>query len=297
MNADVKPINTCCDKCKDICLNIKSQSVKDAIYAGKVLLSDNSLKKNAFVRQGYIKGVLCKDEELSLTKNIELLEKYIAYNRIEDFQKCICDDGVSQLVDNILGIADVSCCNSSDRSDLIIDSSGYNEWVLQNPNCLVYESWEAAFLGICTKFSFEKVFLQEDPKLIYNISVANIPNKCDLITAISVQNDDAIEFNFDYKVMTEKDCKVEYEILVSETNCDLKFNAYAELRKCGIKLEAISKLVKCGLKISPNVDKQSCDIHIDANTVLTICDYKFNINSENINCKIASDILGVDLCK
>ena len=36
-------INTCCDKCKGICLNIESQFVKDALYAGKVLLSDNSL--------------------------------------------------------------------------------------------------------------------------------------------------------------------------------------------------------------------------------------------------------------
>ena len=295
----VKPINTCCDKCKDICLNIESQFVRDALYAGKVLLSDNSLKKNLFVKQGYIKGILCKDKELSLTKNIELLEKYLIYNKIEDFQKCLCDNDISQLIDNILGIADISCCSSSDREDLIIDESGYEQWAIENPNCLVYDSWEAAFLGICTKFSLEEVFFKEDPKIIYELSATNIPNKCNLIFAISVQNDTKIGCDLNYNVIVseEKDCKLEYDLMVSQTKCDLSFEVFTEIRKCGVKAEAIIELVKCGLKITPNVEKQSCDIHVDANTKITLCDYKFNIDTNNINCKIISEILGVDLCE
>jgi hypothetical protein len=292
-------INTCCDKCKGICLNIESQFVKDALYAGKVLLSDNSLKKNAFVKQGYIKGILCKDKELSLTKNIELLEKYLIYNKIEDFQKCLCDNDISQLIDNILGIADISCCLSSDREDLIIDESGYEQWAIQNPNCLVYDSWEAAFLGICTKFNLEKVFFKEDAKVLYQLSIANIPNKCNLIFAINVQNDTKIgcDLNYNVIVSTEQDCKLEYEAMISQIKCDLTFKTYVDIRKCGVKAEAITELVKCGLKIEPNVARNSCDIIIDPSTKITLCDYKFNIDSKNINCKIASDILGVELCE
>lgn len=299
MNVDVKPVNTCCDKCEGICLNIDSKFVRDVLYAGKVLLAENSLKKIAFIRHGYVKGILCKDKELSLSRNIELLEKYLFYNKIKDFQKCLCDNEISQLIDNILGIADISCCNNSDRSDLIIDSSGYNQWVLENPGCMVYESWEAAFFGICTKFHFENIFLQEQPKLIYDLSVSNIKNKCDLIAAISIQNDDKTECNLDYgiEVVNSEKCELDYKLLVSENNCNITFDTYIKLRNCGIKAAAISKLVKCDVIIEPNITRNSCDITMESGVKITLCDYKFNINSENINCELASTILGVELCR
>ncbi len=297
MIADAKPINTCCDRCKDICYDIDSQTILDAIYAAKVFLSDNSIKKNNFLKQGYIKGVLCKDEELDLTQNIEILEKHLELNRIDDFQKCLCDNEISQLVDNILGIANISCCTSSDRADLITDSTGYDAWVVKNPDAVVYESWEASFLGICTKFSLSEMFAEQNMTILYQLSVANITNKCDLITAISIQNEVREEMQVNFEVGEIKDCIIDYDILVSKTNCDLKLDTYVTLINCGVKAEVISKLVECGFKIEANAKKQSCDIFIDAITKITLCDYKFSLDSKNINCELASDILGVEFCK
>ena len=283
----------CCKGCKDTCFTVRDKIVKDAAYAGMVKLSDNSILKNAFLKQGYIKGVLCKDTELDLTRNVEILNKYIS---IQSESMCLCPDEVLQVVDNILRVADINCCNSSERADLIIDESGYNEWVIQNPDCVVYESWEAAYMGICTQFSFGEVFLQEDPKLIYEIAVTPIENKCDLIYAISEQNNNC-EIKADVNISEVESCKIQYEALVKNIQCDLSFDSYVKIIDCGIKPEVVSKLVECGFKLEANIEKKSCDIHIDAKTTITLCDYKFDLNSQNIDCKLASDIFGVNVCR
>lgn len=293
--AAVKPVNTCCDKCKDICFDISSSIVSDSIYAAKVKLSENSLKKDDFLENGYTKGVLCKDKELELLRNLELLQQYKAYGKINNFQKCLCDNEIQKLVDNILGIADIACCSDPKRKDVVIDTSGYDQWVLKNPNCIVYESWEASYLGICTKFSLDSVFLETPPKLLYDISVANISNKCDLVMAISIQNEKPCDVNADINVTLE-DCKLQYDLLVSEHKCDLTFNAYVEMIKCGVKAEVISKIVGCGLNVRFNAEKKSCDIMLEDNISVTLSDAKFCFEEKNINCEAASEILGVQIC-
>lgn len=296
MNAvAVKPVNTCCDHCKDICFDVDSKIVGDTIYAAKVKLSDNSLKKDQYLDNGYAKGLLCKDKELDLLRNLNLLEKYKAYSRIPVFQKCLCDNDIQKIVDNILGIADISCCSDSNRADVIIDSSGYNDWVLKNPDCIVYESWEAAYLGICTKFSLGSVFLETNPKLLYDISVADISNKCDLIVAVSIQNKQPCELNTDITVDID-DCKLQYDLMVDSHNCSLEFDAYVNLIKCGVKAEVVSKLVECGFIIDYNAERKSCDINLGHDSKVTLCDLKFCIDSTNINCEAASEILGVQIC-
>lgn len=297
MNVDaVKSISTCCDKCKDICFSIDGKIISDSIYAGKVTLSNNSLRKNDFLINGYAKGILCKDKEHELLRNIELLDKYRSLYKISDIQKCLCDNDIQKLVDNILGIADISCCSDEDRADVVIDDSAYNEWVIKNPNCVVYESWEAAFLGVCTEFSIEKIFLQQDPKLLYELNVANIDNKCDLILAINIQNQICSPVLADIKVTKEETCKLEYEILIKEKNCNIEFDTYVKLIDCGIKAEVISKLLDCGLNIDYNAEKKSCDVFLDSDIKITLCDYKFNFDINETSCAIASDIFGVQLC-
>lgn len=293
MNAAAKSVK-CCEGCKDTCFTVRDKSVKDALYAGIVRLSNNSILKNAFLKQGYIKAVLCKDAELDLTRNVELLNKYIS---MQEAYMCLCPDEILQIVDNILRVADISCCNSSERADLIIDDSLYNEWIIKNPDCVVYESWEAAYYGICTKFSFGEVFVQEDPKLIYEIAVTPIEHKCELVYAISEQNKKECDIKADFKISEVESCKLNYDLLVKQTQCDLNFDTYVKIIECGIKPEVVSKLVECGFKLEPNVEKKSCDIKLDAKTTITMCDYKFDLNSENIDCKIASDIFGVNVCR
>lgn len=288
MNVHVNPVNTCCDKCKGSCFNLEMQVVEDALYAGKYLLSNNSIKKNNYLVNGYAKGVLCKDIELNLLNNLEILEKYLLLYKTKEIQRCLCDDELSIIIDNILGIADISCCSSSDRSDIIIDDSGYNEWVVRNPYCQVYETWESAYLGLCTKFNIENVFRNEVPKLIYEINIAQVKNKCDLITAISIQNDNA---------SSEENCEYEVEYKVISQKCDLTFEMYSKIRNCGVKANVISKIVDCGINVSYNSEKNTCDIHLSPTSKIALCDLKFNINSEKINCELASNILGVDLCE
>lgn len=294
MNAAAKSVK-CCKGCKDTCFTVRDKIVKDALYAGMVKLSDNSILKNAFLKQGYIKGVLCKDTELDLTKNVEILNKNISN---QNDSMCLCPDEILQIVDNILRVADINCCNSSERADLIIDHSKYDEWVIKNPDCVVYEEWEAAYYGICTQFSFGEVFLQEDPKLIFEFAITPIENKCELIYAISEQNKkEDCEISADFKITEIESCKLEYEAIVKETKCDLTFDAYVKIIECGVKPEVVSKLVECGFKLEPNVEKKSCDIQVDAKTTITLCDYKFDLNSKNIDCSIASDIFKVNVCR
>ena len=311
MNVGVnRSIDTCCDRCKDHCYNVESQKVLDALYAAKIHLSNNSQKKLAYKKQGYIKNLLCKDIEEELTKNTELLEEYLRDNRVKDFQHCLCVNEIEKIVDSIIGNIDMSCCSSGDRCDLIIDESNYAKWVMEHPDCLVYEEWEAAYLGICTKFKFGDVFKEDEPKLIYELAVKEISNKCDLITAISIQNECEKQQEFDFaitkeencsreidvKVSFEEACKQEYKFIVEAQNCGITIDTYVQLRECGVKAEVISKLLECGYNIKANVEKQSCDIQIDTETVITLCDYKFSINSDHEDCKIVSEILGVNMC-
>ncbi len=291
MNAAVNTRECCDNKCDDVCFSVSDPIVSDALYAGLVKLSDNSILKELYARNGYAKAVLCKDIEQELTRNVDVLERYI------NTDICLCPDEINIVVENILKYADMSCCRSAERKDVEIDSSGYNQWVLANPNCDVYEAWETAYLGICTEFKFGNVFVQETPKLMFDLAITPVQNKCDLIMAISVQNEECKNPEIGIKI-SEIECKLDHDILVkNNNNCELSFDSYVRIIECGVKPDVVSKLVECGFKLEPNIEKKSCDIILDAKTKITLCDYKFSLNNNPIGCELASQIFGVQVCK
>jgi len=295
MSAVVNKINSCCEKCKNVCFDIDSKFLQDVLYAGNIKLSENASNKVFFEENGYVNEVLCKDEEQKLIKCLQLIDKHLSIIKDKDYINCICTDDILILIDRILSIADISCCKDNARCDLITEDSGYDEWVLNNPYCQVFESWEASYYRICSKVEFGKVSFIDNSKTIYNISVLPINEKCDILSAVKVQLESCKNIELDYKANLDQ-CKIDYNIIVSNHNCNLGFESYVDLIECGIKHETIVKMISCGLKFKANVSKRTCDIETNTGITLQMCDMTSIADVSEEECKIITKVIGINIC-
>lgn len=149
-------------------------------------------------------------------------------------------------------------CNINNRSDLKIDESKEQEWIINNPYCVSRESWEKIAYAICSTFRLEVQrtkdicdtcdlrfdVLSEKEYCDLSFEITRNLIACDIILAIQVYKS-MCDLNFKI-TRNEIECKLDFDILVNEHKCDLNFSVYKKLIDCNLSFDIIKTVYENG---------------------------------------------------
>ena len=251
---------------KKACCEIKLdyQEVETLIYNTKeqlIQFTDETVKYWRF-------GLGCDRTEDS--KRLTLyLNTLLRFQREYPFEtnkcrkKCFCDinDVMEYMRDIITASCEVEC-----RTDVIIDSSGKEEWMKANPFCVTREEWEKLAYKICSEIGFTVTTSQVACDIAFEITRDIIP--CEILFAVSLYQT-LCDLGFEVQ-RDDTECKIDYKLLIEEFDCDLEFDIYLKLVHCNMSYDIIKKVYECDLALD-FCDKNKCPI-----LITEIGEYKLN---------------------
>lgn len=274
-------LSSCCKQCAPCanCYDHSISKIQDVLYAVNYKLSDNLEQLVCEMRWGYSQRRPIAKEKLHVYRRAILNHLKALRN---DYPTCLCPSEFQIILEDTLNIVGLSCCKDTQRRDLIIDKTGLEQWALMNTGCVVYEEWEKAFrkacptLGIVVKsattleeitklFYTLSVSTYDSCAVLYNVRVATIamqqqcydvswnvqPIECNttaLATVIPIDLERCLSYGLTIEQAAQ--CKVDYDILISNTQCDLTFSTYIDLLSCSLTSTVISNLINCGVNVS-----------------------------------------------
>lgn len=165
--------------------------------------------------------------------------------RIRIGSDCVCKEDLANLTELTRTL--VGECTSL-RIDLITDSSGYEEWVLANPDIVARDVWEECLYSKCT--------------ITYTLSLArDLNNKkkdCSIVYSL-IKSIHSCDLKYDLKKST-KNCQIEYDIISKTKDCKITFDEYVEIIKCGGSIELVKNAINCGIGIEVNHADKCLDL-------------------------------------
>lgn len=148
-------------------------------------------------------------------------------------------------------------CNMGQRKDLIVDKSGVDLWLIDNPYCVSRKKWERIANIVCEAFnldieiknitddcdlSLDIMSMETACDLTFEIVRNLIP--CDIMLAISAYNE-ACDLGLEI-TRSEEECKIDFDLLVEEVECDLDLKAYQTLIECNLSFDIIKTVYENG---------------------------------------------------
>lgn len=266
---------SCCKTCHNCpnCYNLSFERIVDLLYSVEHRISDY-FESYVFEKiWGFSKPTICKSDLRKLAIYRDILNRY-RKSLIRNYNTCLCDSEIQTIIENVLGIVDINCIPSKERSDVISDKSGLEAWLLTSPGCLAFEDWESRMYETCPKLGIKVTNSAGLFKLVYEIAVDKIVDPYKLLYTLSVVskaiNEGCYDINIDVK---RKDCKTTYELIIDKEQCQLDYNLLVES-------------VKCNLEINPEVRKVLCGISFDTYVNLLNCNLSTTVISTILNCGI-----------
>lgn len=281
-------INSCCKHFPDKCYNLSSSWIRDVVYSIDNKLSEYIEWIISFSKWGYGKrDIVCQisEEEAEDLRQIRhALTRYLR-RRAGGFQKCLTDCEVQSLLDRALSLVDMSCVNNSDRQDVVIDRSGYNEWAVKNPYCVPFESWENAFGCIAPEIGFKvvkQVAIESLRAFFKSKNLGTLTSKCEVLYTLDV-------------IEKALNCKIEgvYMSLVDECKVDGKVSV-SEMESCAFKYNlSLSLVKKCISTFNVGITFiDRCKVNYDLlNRELPRCEISFEVYMQLVTCNLSHDLI------
>jgi hypothetical protein len=159
--------------------------------------------------------------------------------------KCVCTEELGMFVELVRKL--VGECTAL-RIDLIEDTSGYDNWVLANPDKIAREVWEECLFKKCSPITFV---------LARDLSKAG--QDCTIIYDLIRTIDDCI-LRYDL-VKQDRDCALDYEVLMQTVkDCTITYEDFVLMHSCGLTSDVISKSVDCGTSVEINRKDKCIDL-------------------------------------
>ena len=181
----------------------------------------------------------------------EILEARLLQSALEYLQKakvlgdgssCMCDEDIQSLVEKANHA--VEFCTHEEQG-LEVDRSGRDKFLINNPQCVSYESWERFSEGACNTIGFEIKTTKDKCDIMFQVSRDII--SCDLLYNIQVYNKFC---DLGYKISrTEEECKIDYKLLMENHDCDMTFKTYLRLVNANISYSLVDEALSCGLTL------------------------------------------------
>lgn len=301
----ISECNRCCSPCPH-CYDLSVSVLKDILYAINNEIVDYSCGVVSTAMYGYQTCKKLNEDTFNrLLEYKESLNKYYL-ETIRGQEHCLCPEEIQVIYENVLELVDLSCCSDPNRVDLIMDTSGKDAWNLLHPGCIAFEDWERSTTQLFFKIGITAKKVADPSKIDYEISAKSLAGMCALFSEMHTGyiSDPAgviAALNTASRIkpkVTKKECKLSYELLVSNTKCDISFDLYSKLLECNLTHNAIAKLLECNLTFAPNISKNTCDIVVSPDVTISLCDIDFNISASNTNCTLLAQITGnTNICE
>jgi hypothetical protein len=238
-------------------------------------------------RWGYPTKTIRPEYSLEMTEEIRALRNY-RHALVHKGAPCLCPDEAQQMLERLLNLSDTVCRSTSPDTGVTVDESGMDEYMLTNPTCVPYDSWERSLYRVCPVLNLTVKDVQESAKkFAYDVFVTQHPGVCKLTYDVLVSGDSfackvaalvtarASECKLSLKKKTtvsDQKCMVEFNSLVQKITCDLDFSVFAQLRRCGLSVDLIGKLVECNVGISYSSELACPAITYKGETIALTCD-------------------------
>lgn len=203
-----------------------------------------------------------------------------------------CEEDVQPVFEYLSYKINVTHHSRNTFSDVKVDDSREQEWIMNNPGCISREEWEKFTYKICPRINFRVVSVKEAAKFIKDIKVNYINESCPILYTISIAQLAAKKNCYDVSVKSIEDCKRDYKVLVNEVGCNFDFDVYAKLLECNLSNKVITKLVECGLDLGYSPTTNTAII-ITEQGEYNLADIDINIISESTDYELLSALLGI----
>jgi hypothetical protein len=238
-----------CDHCPDECLIPSIDDINFLLADMDAYIIGVSGDFASFYSYGYPKANFDNIRKLRRFKSILVdMKNQILYNG-----KCICLEYFSRLRENIVKLIGKQDAVSKQE----VDRSKQDQWLLKNPGCIAYETWEKALYQVCNKIEVYIDSIKRDEcKFIYEIAMKP-ETECMVVYEV-VQ--DIAECFVEYSVKANiKECKYQYEIVKLDKKCTpISFEIYVKLVECGLSYDIIKKSLSCGITFGLDKKNQNC---------------------------------------
>lgn len=276
-----------CDCNDKTCYDQNIYKVRDYINLIDLKLSEiscNSLKLNSW---GYSHKKFNKSDGAILTvykKFLSLVYKYLNNNSEVPLE----EKEVQKVLERVSSYIDIDNTDYVYNLKVKRDNSRQQEYLLMNPGCQPYETWERSLLGICYKLGISVKESTDNYKFIYEILTKPLNDSCVLYYTLDIINKAITQKCFDVNVKNIASCKVDYETIVKSTKCDLNFDLYIKMISNNLSSTTIQNIYKAGGSLRINNNKVY--IKINGNEC-NITDIKIDSKNCNIDGGLMSRII------
>lgn len=216
---------------------ISLESIQNVIWQLRTDSAQYAVKQRNYLCYD---GAYCKPEVTGHLKALEMIRNQYLANTL-----CICPEEVSSIyygATKYLG----HLCAAPTPDYLKADRPDKALWVLQNPDCVLYDYWVDYLKSQCKKIGINfAVKVKECSSIGLDIKVA-YQQICDTVVLDLLVKEIKCDFDIDITVKELDQCKVDFDLYVKPLNCDISLGLYAKALSCGISLDTIVKEIKCG---------------------------------------------------
>ena len=262
----VQGCTSCCKSCPDCpnCYDLDIEKIREYIYGIDKKISEYNQSSICISDWGYA----CKPVTLEQFEKLMIFREYINHYYQSLKLNCdfgICPNEIQKILEVTSKLIDLNFHINEDFSNVKIDDSQFDEWVLNNPYCVSYEDWEKCLIKICPKVGIEVT----DVKAVCNFMYGIISTQITCIEKL-LYTFDVIELArknkcFDISINTNN-CKLDYETIVEKHKCDLDFNTYISLINCNLSSKAIDNLLESNLDLGFDSKNNNPIVYLNGNS-------------------------------
>ncbi len=269
-------------------MEITIDLIQDTIWQ----LRKNSAQ-HADKQRKYLKfdGAFCYPEIRSHLKALEMVRNQILADAL-----CICPAEVSLIyygAKKYLG----HLCADPEPDYVKEDRPDKTRWVLENPDCVLYDYWVDYVKAQCKKIGLNlEVKVKECASVGIDVRVA-YEEACDEVLLNFRVEEIKCDFGIDITVEEMKSCKADYDFYVKPLNCDISLDTFVRAVSCGVSVDTLVREVNCGASLVftaegaefcyPNEEGEatiiplSFDVAVDDSTVCYYTNMEFSL--ENVS--------------
>lgn len=291
----MKTVNTCCKVCKPCpnCYNLDIEKVRQYLYLIDLKISEYNESSICISDWGYA----CKPVTYDQFEKLIIYKGYINHyykSLTLGFDSGMCPDEIQSVLEATSKLITLSTFSVKGFSNVTVDDSMFNEWVLENPYCVAWEDWEKSAVKVCPKVGIQVKSVTEACNLLFDVKVDDVfTDNCKFLYTLSIASIAKRKSCVDVNVSNLGTCKVNYEFIVENYDCNFDFDTYVSLLNCNLSHKVITNLLECGVDIHYDVDQLCAEI-ITKTGKYKLTDVEVNIFDSNVDSDSLSQIIDLD---
>lgn len=277
-------VKSCCKICKPCphCYDLDIEKIRQYLYAIDIKISEYNQSSICISDWGYA----CKPVTYDQFEKLIIFRNYIGhyYDALRlNFDPGICPEEIQVVLESVSKLISLNFHSSETYTNVDIDDSMFDEWILNNPYCVAWEAWEKSAAKVCPKVGIQVVSVKDACKLLFDVKVTDtFQDNCKFLYTMSIASIAKAKSCIDVNVTNLGTCKFNYEVMVKSHNCKFDFDTYVSLLNCNLSHKVITNLLECNLDLKYNV-KENCPEIITKNGSYKLTDINVNVFSDGVD--------------